>query len=164
MLSRPLAVMVSMVVLFACMGDPACASGKRRDKSAVMEVPTSGKILDVVYRPEFDEWWVKCREGDTICIYSYDSRAREWGKILFVPKKPDERAKAIDKSRPSGDADKTKAVPMPDKVEDARQARQGLGQQPARKDHKTDAKWWDPFKILKQGEKFIHPLRTDENR
>jgi len=117
--------------------------------------------MDVVYQPEFDEWWVKCREGDTICVYSYDARAREWGKILFLPKKPDDNAKTSEKVRQGVDADKTREVAMPDKVEEAKHE---PAKQPLRGDRKTDEKWWDPFKILKQGEKLIHPSRTDGNK
>ncbi len=161
MLSRAIAATLSIVMLCVCTGDPACAAGKKRDRSAILEVPTSGKIMDVVYQPEFDEWWVKCREGDTICVYSYDARAREWGKILFVPKKPDDNSKANEKARPTGDADKTRQVTMPDKVEEAKHE---PGKQPASRDRKTGAKWWDPFKILKQGEILIYPPRNDGHR
>ena len=30
------------------------------------QVPTTGEIMDVIYLPEFDEWWVKCREGKAV--------------------------------------------------------------------------------------------------
>ncbi len=89
------------------------------------------------------------------------ARAKEWGKILFVPKKPDEKVKASEKARQTADPDKTRDVTLPDQVEEAKHE---SAKQPARGDRKTDAKWWDPFKILKQGEKLIYPPRTDGNR
>jgi hypothetical protein len=161
LLNRCIAVIVPILLLFACMGDPARASGKKRDRSAILEVPTAGKILDVVYQPEFDEWWVKCREGETICVYSYDPRAREWGKIVFVPKKPDDNLKLGEKTRPTGETDKTKEGAQPEKTEEAKQE---PAKEPAKRDRKTDAKWWDPFKILKQGEKLIHLPGTENKK
>ncbi|MCG8376705.1 MAG: hypothetical protein MI702_09520, partial [Chlorobiales bacterium] len=63
------------------------AAAGRTDK--IFKVPTTGTIMDVTYRPEFDEWWVKCREGDSVVVYSYVPDTKKWEKVSFVRKKPD---------------------------------------------------------------------------
>lgn len=63
------------------------AAEDARQTAPVFEVPTSGTIMDVTYRPEFDEWWIKCREGDSVVVYSYDPESKKWGKVRFVRKK-----------------------------------------------------------------------------
>jgi len=118
---------------------------KRKDKTTVFEVPTTGKILDVKHHPEFDEWWVHCREGDNIVVYTYDHRNQTWAKVLFTPKKPDEKAQRIerpDKTRPSGEPGivppREEPKPEPPKAEPKRE---------------PDKKWWDPLKLLQAPDK-----------
>ena len=159
--TRTLAVVLSIFMFCVYATDAPCASGKKRDRSSVLEVPTTGKIMDVVYQPEFDEWWVKCREGDNICVYSYDARAREWGKVLFVPKSPDEKTGVGNKTSSGGESGKEKATTLQDKIEEPKA---GHGKDSPKAGGKTDAKWWDPFKILKHGEKIIRHPFTDSGR
>src|SRR5208283_4053723 len=92
------AILASSLALFL-VGQNGLAAEKKPAKVPIFEVPTSGKIIDVQYHPEFDEWWVKCREGNDIAIYSYDKMTRKWGRVLFTPKKPDEKAKQVEESQ-----------------------------------------------------------------
>jgi hypothetical protein len=156
--SQAIAVVLTMFLLFASITVSSGASAKKRDRSVVLEVPTTGKIMDVVYQPEFDEWWIKCREGDSICVYSYDARAREWGKVLFVPKKNDDKPKAPDKTSPTGEGEKDKGAALPDRIEETKPEHP---KDALRGDRKTDVKWWDPFKLLKQGERLIRQPWTE---
>lgn len=160
-MTRTLAVVLGTVMLLACVTEPLCASGKKRDRSAVLEVPTTGKIIDVTYQAGFDEWWVKCREGDSVSVYSYDARTREWGKVLFVPKKIADKEKAGHKPSPSSDTDKEKGVAVPQAVEEPKAEHI---KDPSKAGGKPDAKWWDPFKIMKQGEKLIRKPWTEEGK
>ena len=82
---KPFCALLVCLVMLAVACESVLAAGKKKDRQGIFEVPTTGKILDVEYRPEFDEWWVKCREGDTISVYSYEPRTHSWGKVLFVP-------------------------------------------------------------------------------
>lgn len=118
---------------------------KRKDKTTVFEVPTTGKILDVKYHPEFDDWWVHCREGDNIVIYTYDHRNQTWAKVLFTPKKPDEKSQKVerlDRTKPPGEPGtvppKEEQKPEPPKPEPRRE---------------PDKKWWDPLKLLQSPDK-----------
>ena len=92
------AILVFSIALFLT-GQYAFSAEKKPAKVPVFEVPTSGKIIDVQYRPEFDEWWVKCREGSDIVIYSYEKLTRKWGKVLFTTKKPDEKGKQTEECK-----------------------------------------------------------------
>jgi hypothetical protein len=140
------ACLVAMLILgLLVMGRFACAAEKRKEVINFYEVPTSGKIIDVEYRPEFDEWWVKCREGETIAVYSYDKRGNRWGKIVFAPKKSDEQVKpgTAGDAKPSSQGGKPGAEP------------QAPSKKPESKIDKT--KWWDPLNIIKGGERLILP-------
>jgi hypothetical protein len=141
-----------LALLFA--GNLDATTAKKRDRVAVFEVPTTGKIVDVVYHPEFDEWWVKCREGDQICIYTYDHRSKEWARVLFVPKKS-ERARGT----VGGDGDQEgETSPKIDVV------KSDPGKQTGKGDQRAEKKWWDPLKILKSGEKLIFPPSSEGNK
>jgi hypothetical protein len=142
-------------------GNVWAATGKKHDRAAVFEVPTTGKIVDVVYHPEFDEWWVKCREGDHICIYTYDHRSKEWAKVLFVPKNPEETGKKTEKVRSTVDGAGEQETATPQKSEDGKS---GPGKQPGKAEPRTDKKWWDPLKILKSGERLIFPPSSEGTR
>src|SRR5208283_431994 len=95
------AILASSLALFL-VGQNGLAAEKKPAKVPIFEVPTSGKIIDVQYRPEFDEWWVKCREGNDIVIYSYEKLTRKWGRVLFTTKKPDEKGKQTEGMQESG--------------------------------------------------------------
>ncbi len=135
-----------LVLALSLSGGTALSADKRTERPNVYDVPTTGKIMDVEYRPEFDEWWVKCREGDNIAVYSYDSRTQKWGRVQFVAKKPEEKAKTpesslTDKTQQSGKADEAASEPqkkLPEKVE-----------------KKKETKWWDPLNVFKSGEKGV---------
>ena len=139
-------------------GQFAYAAEKKRETINLYEVPTSGKIIDVDYRPEFDEWWVKCREGETIAVYSYDKRGHRWGKIVFTPKKAEDRTKP---------GEKTKAPPGPDTEPLSQEEKAGprpKDQEP-KQDGKTDkTRWWDPLNIIKGGERLILPPPSDRGK
>lgn len=125
---------------------------KRKDKTSVFDVPTTGKILDVKYHPEFDEWWVHCREGDTIAIYTYDHRNRSWGKVLFRPKKTDEKgqkAERPDKAGQTGDTEALTPKEEPRSEQLKTEPRKELDKEPK----KSERKWWDPLKIFPGGER-----------
>jgi hypothetical protein len=142
---KHLSAIIVFVLGISFAGHDALAFMKRKDKSTVFEVPTTGKILDVKYHPEFDEWWVHCREGDSIVVYTYDHRNQTWAKVSFIPKKPEDKAQKIekpDKTKQPGDAGtvapKEEPKPEPPKPEPKRE---------------PDKKWWDPLKLLPGAEK-----------
>ncbi len=114
---------------------------KRKDKSTVLEVPTSGKIIEVNYRAEFDEWWVHCREGDTIVVYTYDYRNKTWGKIAFVPKKPDDKS--------AGQAAGLQVESEPPQVKPKEQPELKAEKKEPEKTPRKAGKWWDPLNFVK---------------
>jgi hypothetical protein len=165
---RRLAAILAFSLALFLAGQNALAAEKKPGKPPVFEVPTFGKIMDVQYRPEFDEWWVKCREGNDIAIYSYEKMTRKWSKVLFTPKKPDEKAKQaegapeFDTGSPSGDAGI--GPPKEDKKQDS-----GKTEGPKKQsvpDGKKDGekKWWDPLNLIKGGERLIHPTKPPESK
>jgi hypothetical protein len=135
-----------LIVSFAC--GSGFAQARKKEKITVFEVPTTGKIMDVEYRPEFDEWWVKCREGDHISVYSYEPKTHSWGKVLFVSKKPEDPEKRKEKTSEPSISEKEKAseTAATDKQKSSPE------KQTAKPEPK---KWWDPLNILKEGEKLI---------
>ena len=139
-------------------GQFSYAAEKKRETINLYEVPTSGKIIDVEYRPEFDEWWVKCREGETIAVYSYDKRGNRWGKIVFAPKKTEDRTKP---------GEKTKATPGTDTeplTQEEKAGPRSKDQEP-KQDGKSDkTRWWDPLNIIKGGERLILPPPSDRGK
>jgi len=136
-------------LIFSFASDSGFAQSRKKEKITVFEVPTTGKIMDVEYRPEFDEWWVKCREGDHISVYSYEPKTHSWGKVLFAPKKVEDQDK-------KGEKHKEPAIPEKDKGTEkasTEQVRASPEKEPAKPEQKK--KWWDPLNILKEGEKLI---------
>ena len=122
---------------------------KRKDKSTIFEVPTSGKILEVNYRAEFDEWWVHCREGETIVVYTYDNRTNSWGKVMFTPKKADDKAKLplerpTELEKPRIDLDSHPMKEFPEQKQERKDPD---------KEIKKDKKWWDPFNLIRPEKK-----------
>lgn len=159
-----------IIVLLGLSVGPSCAQEQAK-RSTTYEVPTKGKIIDVRYTPEFDEWWVKCREGDGISIYSYDKGSRKWRRALFVPAKgkPKETVKKTDKLQgtdekavsadmqpedPGKKAHET-ATPPPETGVKA-----GARKEPAKKEQEHEKKqWWHPLNILKRIEKPATPAK-----
>ena len=138
----------------------ACDSGfgqvRKREKITVFEVPTTGKIMDVEYRPEFDEWWVKCREGDQISVYSFEPKTRSWGKALFTPQRAQNKDKKAEKP-------KEPVIPAKDKALEKKPTGQAKPSEKETAKPELRKKWWDPLNILKQGEKLIiKPWSTEE--
>jgi hypothetical protein len=136
------------LLIFSLACDPGFAQVRKKEKITVFEVPTTGKIMDVEYRPEFDEWWVKCREGDHISVYSYEPKTQSWGKVLFTPQKAQDKDKKAEKP-------KNPAISVKDKGPEKKPAQQAKA--PEKEAAKLDLrkKWWDPLNILKEGEKLI---------
>ncbi len=143
---------VLAVLLLAC--SIALPAEEKGDKGVLFEVPTSGKIMDVTYVPEFDEWWVKCREGNAISVYSYDKRHQKWGRARFIPVPPGEKAaKGKDALKPAATAgEQSQAAPAtkegktPKPAEAKPEAKSPDGKAP--QPHKQ--KWWDPLRLLKE--------------
>lgn len=163
---KPIFIVVLCCAVFL-LGHEAWATDKVREKSTTLNVPTSGKIMDVTYMPEFDEWWVKCREGENIAVYSYDRRAKTWGKVLFTRKQPEGKTQAPVSAEKHG-----KLEPEPgSRVEEPRKGTlsEGAPEEPlkqATETKKEEAKkptkgeqrqWWSPLNILKKGEKLLRP-------
>lgn len=161
MISTPVYALI-IVLVISLSGGSAFSAEKRAERINVYDVPTTGKIVDVDYRPEFDEWWVKCREGENIAVYSYDNRAQKWGRVQFVPKKLEDRAKtpepgkaavesasgghSQEKRQESGKTDDSKIEPQ---------------KKPPEKDEKKkETKWWDPLNVFKGLEKGVRQPET----
>ena len=149
------------------LGHEAWAAEKAREKSTTLNVPTSGKIMDVTYMPEFDEWWVKCREGENIAVYSYDRRAKTWGRVLFTRKQSEGKAQTPVTGEKPG-----KTEPTPDSQVDEPgkgTITEGRPEEPLKQGTETKKEeekrptkgekmqWWNPLNILKMGEKLIRP-------
>ena len=159
-----------IIVLLGLSVGPSCGREQAK-RSTTYEVPTTGKIIDVHYMPEFDEWWVKCREGNGISIYSYDKGSKKWGRALFVPAtgKPKETVKKAGKSK--GKDEKPGSTDMqpedmkkePLKPVDSlpeKKAESEPRKEKAPKEQGHDKKqWWHPFNILKKIEKPATPTK-----
>jgi len=155
------------LVLVSCLtARDGGASDKQKDDPSIFRVPTTGTIVDVTYTPEFDEWWVKCREGNNLAVYSYDRTAGSWAKVLFIPtkpgKKPPEPAqvkkKAPEAEKPEKKAPLDEAVPAPEAVKkpapEVKPDAEDTQPPPKPKEKK---KWWNPLNILKKGEQLLRP-------
>lgn len=141
-----------LLLMVTCAPWEASAVEKKKDFISLYEVPTTGKIVEVEYRPEFDEWWVKCREGDSLVVYSYDKRGHKWGKIVFSPKKSEEPAGSPERSKVSPPAE---SPPPSQKPEEGARPPEKKGDKPA---------WWDPLNIIKSGEKLIVPQPSGSSK
>jgi hypothetical protein len=145
----PVVLVGVLALALTCHAAPV--TGKKRDRPAVFEVPTTGKILDVEYRPEFDEWWVKCREAENISVFVYDPKTQTWGKVLFVPKKLEDHPAKVEAPKETTAAEKERLSaqkPPPAQVKP----------QTDKDGTKDDKKrWWDPMTIIKETEKLIRP-------
>jgi hypothetical protein len=169
--------LLAILLVFLVFAGTGHTQDKRPEAQVSYQVPTSGKILDVMYHPEFDEWWIKCREGDSISVYSYEPRSQKWGKVSFVPgkkgtvqkkqsevnpaearKAPDEKIKNPDnkehKLRPENPKSRNEGKGGPD-LEGVGRELKNLAEertksvQPAAKKQEKKAKWWDIRRILR---------------
>lgn len=133
-------------------------------ETTTYQVPTTGEIVDVIYRPEFDEWWVKCREGKAISVYSYDKRSKKWGRALFLPQRPDEKGKKTAKPDESAVSPEKKdrrpeELKERERSPDVAEPPAGSEQPPKKSEPARDKKkWWDPFNILKGDKKTLPPV------
>jgi hypothetical protein len=139
---------------------PACiAADLPQGQPSVFTVPTTGTIIDVIYVPEFDDWWVKCREGEGIAVYSYDRQTKKWGKVIFVTKKAkaavrkQEKTKTHEAPKPAKNAEQAPTVNQgttpqsaPEKKKEAVESPKKGAQQKETKPSRR--KWWDPLGIL----------------
>ena len=138
---------VLLIMSFAC--ESGFAQAKKKEKTTVFEVPTIGKIMDVEYRREFDEWWVKCREGDHISVYLYEPKTHSWRNVLFIPKKAEDQEKRKEKTTETSISEKDKAS------EKAATDKSKASPEKETAKPEPNKKWWDPLNILKEGEKLI---------
>jgi hypothetical protein len=138
---------------------PVGATAKKKERPDVIEVPTAGKIIDVVYHPEFDDWWVTCREGDNIAVYTYDPRTQKWGKVVFVPKKPEETGKKPEKPKEPGEGDEIHKPDYPPKGDEQRTE---SPKAPTSEGSKGEKKWWDRLNILKGLERPGRPSTPEQ--
>ena len=129
--------------------------------TATYPVPTDGKIMDVTYHPEYDQWWVKCREKNNIAIYTYDEYSKQWGCVVFTPKKPTapqiKTEKSKDKKAKSNTTPntiKSKAQPIKPGKKEEKPVGQEKPAEPKttqKKDESKQQKWMTPFDVLKKG-------------
>lgn len=142
------ALPLCFLVLVSLTWNALSADPKPAEKSkvTVMQVPTSGTILDVMYVPEFEEWWVKCREGDKIVVYAYERLSKNWRKVIFEATKPETAAIGRKPETPQATATpetsehteepKREKPPVASTVKPERSHEEAA---PAQK------KWWDPI-------------------
>jgi len=163
-----LAAILAFSLALFLVGQNGLAAEKKPVKVPIFEVPTSGKIIDVQYRPEFDEWWVKCREGSDIAIYSYDKMTRKWGRVLFTPKKLDEKGKQAEgvqeseTGSPSGETGV--GAPREQKKQDTGKIEGPKKQSDVDQKKGSQKKWWDPLNIIPGGERLISPAKPAESK
>jgi len=135
--------------------------GKKKEKVDTFEVPTTGKIMDVDYRPEFDEWWVKCREGDEIAMYVYEPRSRSWRKVRFAPKKAEQVEAKTEKAGETTAPEKEKQPAPSVKPETAKSEAKKV---PDKDQQPREQKWWSPLKLLERGDKLLLSPFSDSRK
>lgn len=183
------AMVLGGVLVCLAAGGEAWAEPKNAIKvspSHVFNVPTTGKIVDVDYRPEFDEWWVKCKEDKGVAVYCYDRATKQWSKVLFSTAKPQPELK-----KPEKDVQAEKREVTPDKKkqgpkeappvqespkpgtdrpepeeakppEVAKPPEKAKEDEPQKKENTERKRWWNPLELLKKGEDLIRaPLSPD---
>lgn len=150
---RTVALSLCVFLLIVPTGYAFPAETKAAEKAPVttLHVPTTGTILDVTYMPDFQEWWVKCREGDKIVVYSYERLIKSWRKMVFEVKKPETMpaAKKPEQTQPGSTPAAVEHMEAPKKEESRPTAVKTETKQeeapPAKK------KWWEPIlNIIKQ--------------
>ncbi len=176
---------ILIILLLAAFAVPVDSTAVEDDRQTapVFEVPTSGTIMDVIYRPEFDEWWIKCREGESVVVYSYDPESKKWGKVRFVRKKSDPEKATTVPNRPKSEKEQPvklspqtertdKAVEKKDSASPTLPAAERVKEESAApkkkpvatKQEKKKANWWGLRNVLKSGEKLINPFKGGEER
>lgn len=179
-------IMIMILLILSCVGF-ALAQKQEVKNNITYKVPTTGKIIDVDYWLEFQEWWIKCREGDGIAIYTYDKDNEAWGKVKFVPSPPDgaSKDKKPASKEPAKQSDETdKETKTPEKKVGAQgekdDAKSTGSEKSSGKEEKnkgasvgdTDKKgetqeqgrWWDPLNIIKKGKNLVAPDTEDDDR
>jgi hypothetical protein len=111
--------------------------------------------VDVEFRPEFDEWWVKCREGENISVYTYDRRMNKWGRVQFVPKKTDNKGQTEEPEKPAVPQTAPAAPRTPEPAKPP-ESKPEPPKPPEPK--KNETRWWDPLNVFKGGERLIKSL------
>ncbi|MFC1835557.1 hypothetical protein ACFL2Q_12600, partial [Thermodesulfobacteriota bacterium] len=167
---------ISIAVLVVCFSaHDTLAAEEGDERTQTFEVPTTGKVEDVTYRPEFDEWWVKCREGQGIAVYVYERKNERWGRVFFTPKPPVKKGEKVKEAPPLEPDPKPKPEPKPeplleketkpqDKEEVTKKSAEPkppapLPQTPPpqvpQPQEKKGKKWWNPSKILEKGKELL---------
>jgi hypothetical protein len=157
----------ALVMAFLLAGQAAFPAEKKLEKKmvngTVYEVPTTGTIEDVTYRPEYDEWWVKCREGGNIAVYTFDRRTKKWGQVLFTVHAPQPKAAKAAKAE-QAPKERSAAVPGSGAPPPKPQTTATPGQPKAQPKNEADQhpkhdkkKWWDPLNLLKTGQRLMIP-------
>jgi hypothetical protein len=166
-------IVILVILLSAAYAAPVhlIAEDDARRTAPIFEVPTSGTIMDVTYRPEFDEWWVKCREGDSVVVYSYDPEAKKWGKVRFVRKKPDSGKATVVPTRSKSEKEQPKKPdPRSGRTDKAVEKKDAVNPPASEKEPVTTkqetkkANWWDLRNVLKSGQKLINPFKGDQQK
>jgi len=158
-------VLVACLTAFVPASADTFSSAQESKATTTYQVPTTGEIMDVTYRPEFDEWWVKCREGKGVSVYSYDKRSKKWGRALFVPQRPGDKGKKTAKPEEAAGSEESTGSSVtkgrqPEKLKEPEQSSDGAGkipgseQQPRKSEPvREKKKWWDPLNLLKGDKK-----------
>lgn len=159
---KALTLLVSLTVALVASA-VALAAEKDAGKDTTFEVPTSGRILDVSYMPEFDEWWVKCQDKDGISVYTYDRRSKQWHRARFIAAPPTSEDKTKEGERSTVVQDKSAKPKEPARAEKGSAKspqsdppseagtgkREGETTKEPGKKGDTAKNWWDPRNILK---------------
>lgn len=161
-MNKATTLLVSLVFALATIS-AALAAEKEAGKDTTFEVPTTGRIMDVSYMPEFDEWWVKCQDKDGISVYTYDRRSKQWHRARFVaapptthdkPKEGEHSPMLQDKSAKPKEADraekgsaKSPQADLPSGVS-AEKPEGGTTKDSGKKGNAAK-NWWDPRNIFK---------------
>ncbi len=158
-ISATLLILLLTTVLAAWGGQPGRAA--KPEVTDTIEVPTTGQIMDVRYYPEYGQWWIKCREGSNITVYTFDDRSKKWGSMIFVPKKPSPSEKKSDAARQekakegrgaetkTGKSQPEKDGSVPD--ETAEQAKPESPKKEMKREGPGAKKWLNPFEVIKKG-------------
>lgn len=161
-MTKALTLLVSLAAVLVTTA-VALAAETDAGKDTTFEVPTTGRIMDVSYMPEFDEWWVKCQDKDGISVYTYDRRTKQWHRARFVAAPPRREEKPKEGEHSSTGQDKSAKPKEPDRAEKGSakspqaeppsEAGTGKAQEESTRDSgkKGNAakNWWDPRNILK---------------
>ncbi|AFM24396.1 hypothetical protein [Desulfomonile tiedjei] len=145
---------LGLFLLIFSLESSAHALEKKSERMSLFEVPTTGKIMDVEFRPEFDEWWVKCREGENISVYTFDRRANKWGRVQFMPRKADAKTHVEEPEKPA--IPQSAPAPKPPEPVKPPETKPEPTKPPEQK--KTETRWWDPLNVFKGGERLIKSL------